>query len=387
MKNIRLKVFLENNVLPLFSKLNSIKKHSEDRVLLYINSNFRENNEALFDYMLKNGYNQKFKIIVSCYDYKKYKDKENVKFIDNKKAFFEFFRAKYVFYSIGRIPLDPAPDQIVMQMWHGVPLKNPDEGLKKTHCFSHQHYTWLLSTSEFLKPVFSKWMSVPVEKMYVGGYPRCDRLFNKEKKYDFGDYKKLILWTPTFRKSYIRGYSDANMGDRIVPILHDKDFSNFNSLLKSIGVKVIVKLHPAQDLCNYHNIQMSNFLIYSHEEFQEKSLDLYYIASQSDALITDYSSIFFDYLLLNRPIGFTEDDMEEYGSTRGFVFDNPQDYMPGMKIVNYDNLCDFVNSIALEEDSYTKERQRINELVNDYREGGYSKRILDFVGIHLSQCK
>ena len=367
--------------------MNNIIRHSKNRVLFYINSDFRESNKALFDYMLENDYNKDYTLIVSCHDYKKYKEKDifNVKFIDNRRAFLEFYRAKYVFYSIGRIPLDPAPDQVVMQMWHGVPIKNPDEGLKRTHTFEHQHYTWLLSTSEFLKPVFSKWMSVPPEKMYIGGYPRCDSLFNKEKKYDFGEYEKLILWTPTFRRSYIRGYSDAEMEDRIIPILHDKDFTTFNIFLKSINVKVVVKLHPAQDLSNYHLVQLSNFIIYSHKDFNKKSMDLYYLASQSDALITDYSSMFYDYLLLNRPIGFTEDDMKEYGNIRGFVFENPEEFMPGMKIVDYDDLCEFVKNVAVGDDDFAKERQRVNMLVNDYREGGFCKRILDFVGISKSK--
>ena len=59
MKNIRLKLFLENNVFPLFSAINSWKKHDSKKILFYINSDFRENNKVLFDYMIANRYNNR----------------------------------------------------------------------------------------------------------------------------------------------------------------------------------------------------------------------------------------------------------------------------------------------------------------------------------------
>ena len=61
----------------------------------------------------------------------------------------------------------------------------------------------------------------------------------------------------------------------------------------------------------------------------------------SDALITDYSSVYFDYLLLDKPIGFTVDDMELYIKDRGFIFNNPEEYMPGKRYImnmNFMNL-------------------------------------------------
>lgn len=384
MKSVKLKLILENYILPVISKINSKLAHDDSRVLLYINSTLRESSKVLFDYMLSHGYQEKYKIVVSSYDYRELSSRsyENVKFVGTGiAAFMEFFKAKYVFYSVGKIPLLPAKDQIVMQMWHGVPLKEADPGLKAARKQSHQYYTWFLSTSEFLKPVFSKWHSVPESRMYIGGYPRCDYLFNQEKKYDFGAYKKLILWAPTFRKSAIRDFADTNMEDRIVPILENKNFSDFNAFLKSIGVKVIVKLHPAQDLSNYSMVDLDHFILLSHTEFCDRGMDLYYLASQTDALITDYSSIYFDYLLLDRPIGFTVDDIKEYGRNRGFALD-PEKFMPGIKMVTFEDLKRFISDIAENRDPYKQERREVNKLINQYPDGGYSERILKFVGIN-----
>ena len=92
--------------------------------------------------------------------------------------------------------------------------------------------------------------------------------------------------------------------------------------MKEKGVKIVVKLHPVQDLDKYDMMEMSNFILLSHAEFVKRGMDLYKFMTQCDALITDYSSIFYDYLLLDRPIAFTEDDLEDYSDVRGFAVDD-----------------------------------------------------------------
>ena len=101
----------------------------------------------------------------------------------------------------------------------------------------------------------------------------------------------------------------------------------------------------------------------------------------ADILITDYSSIYFDFLLTQKPIGFVIDDMGEYGNHRGFVVDNPLDYMPGEKIQNVEDLKSFIDGIMTGHDNWKEERKRINDLVNADQQGDYCKKILDFVGI------
>ena len=379
MDSIKVKVFLENYIFPVFSFVNRFFKHDDRRILFYINSSFRESSKVLYDYMIKTGINRYYHVTVSCADYKilsEQNEEDNVSFVCLKKGFFEFFRTKFVYYSIGRIPVFPAKDQFVMQMWHGVPLKDADKGLKLTHTPKHRYYTWLLSPSEFLKPVYSKWFSYPEDGIYVGGYPRCDLLFEQSEPYDFGDYKKLVIWVPTFRKS-IRGMSDVNESDNIIPILATKDFKAFNDFLQSVGVKVIVKLHPEQDLSNYNLVDMQNFILLSHQEFVKKNMNLYLLMKQCDAMITDYSSVYFDYMLLNRPIAFTVDDIKDYGEKRGFALD-PSKFMPGHKMQTLDDIKTFVYSVSQGRDDCKEEREEINKLINQYPEGNYCKRIVEF---------
>ena len=384
-KNVALKVLLQNTVFSLFSIINKRKKHNNRIILLYSNMGFRDNIKSLFDYLIEEKYNLKYKIVCGVNDYKIYDHNiENVLYVSNVMALYYFFKAGFVFYCFGKIPILPGVGQKVVQLWHGSPYKGADQGQIKGHSWGKQYYTHALSASKNFVPIWSKYLALPKEKFIICGFPRCDALFKISPEYKFGKYKKLILWAPTFRKSQITGYSDVKGKEGLVPILKPEEYSILNQNLKEIGVKIVVKLHPMQDLNGYNLTDLDHFILMSHSEFVKRKMDLYRFMVQCDALITDYSSIFFDYLLLNRPIGFTEDDIEDYGSTRGFAVDDPDSYKPGFRIKTMDNLIKFATDLANNVDLYQKDRLRVMDLSNDYRDGGFSKRILDLVGININ---
>lgn len=382
-KNVKLKVFLQNTVFTLFSWLNQRKHHDSRKIMLYSNMGFRDNVKALYDYLIDAGYNQKYKIICSTNDYKMYnKDlPSNVIFVSNIRGVLLYFSAGFVYYCFGKIPIFHGKDQKVVQMWHGSAFKAPDEGMLKGHSFDKPYYTNVFSSSKHFAPIFSYCFSIPVQQVVICGQPRCDVLYKENPHYAFGEYRKLILWAPTFRKSLVTGYSDSTADDNLVPVLKKEDFAEINSKLRELGVKVVVKLHPLQDLDQYHTTDLDHFVLLSHQEFVRRKMDLYKFMAQSDALITDYSSIFIDYLLLDRPIAFTEDDMDDY--TRGFVFDNPKSYQPGFRIKTKEDFLAFAESLVNDVDDYKSERKRVMALANDYHDGKFCKRALECVGINL----
>lgn len=382
-KNVKLKVFLQNTVFTLFSWLNQRKHHDSRKIMLYSNMGFRDNVKALYDYLIDAGYNQKYKILCSTNDYKMYnKDlPSNVIFVSNIRGVLLYFSAGFVYYCFGKIPIFHGKDQKVVQMWHGSAFKAPDEGMLKGHSFDKPYYTNVFSSSKHFAPIFSYCFSIPVQQVVICGQPRCDVLYKENPHYAFGEYRKLILWAPTFRKSSVTGYSDSTADDNLVPVLKKEDFAEINSKLRELGVKVVVKLHPLQDLDQYHTTDLDHFVLLSHQEFVRRKMDLYKFMAQSDALITDYSSIFIDYLLLDRPIAFTEDDMDDY--TRGFVFDNPKSYQPGFRIKTKEDFLAFAESLVNGDDDYKSERKRVMALANDYHDGKFCKRALECVGINL----
>ena len=79
----------------------------------------------------------------------------------------------------------------------------------------------------------------------------------------------------------------------------------------------------------------------------------------SDALVSDYSSVAIDYLLLDRPLGFTLDDYEAYTESRGWVFDDPLEYMPGEHMYNMQDFENFILDIKNGKDNYKEQRASV----------------------------
>ena len=383
LQNVRLKLFLTKTIFRLFSLVNMRKKHDSQLILFYINTDLRDNNEYLLSYLLKHNYNDRYRIVCSCNNPEKYENwnVKNLSFTNRFGGVKTFFYASKVFYTIGKIPIIPAKDQKVMQMWHGTPIKDASKGWRDSHTWNLQHYTYLLCPSTHYAPIFSDLFSTPMSKIFIGGYPRCEKMFLENPNYNLGEYKKLILWVPTFRKSNDQGLSEMEESNIIVPVLKQSDFEEVNNYLKSINVMVVLKLHPLQKLEGFNSQDLMNLKLLSHSEFIERHMDLYRLCAQSDAMITDYSSICFDYLLLDKPIAFTEDDLESYADGRGFAVKNPDEYKPGPRIKTKKDFLDFCADVAYDKDGYKEERERVKSLTNDYCDGQFSKRILEVMQI------
>ena len=100
--------------------------------------------------------------------------------------------------------------------------------------------------------------------------------------------------------------------------------------------------------------------------------------SQTDALITDYSGIAFEFMLLNRPIGYVVSDMQMY--TRGFAVNNPLDYMPGNKIRHLDDMLIYIKDVAESIDRYKAERTKLIKQLfqgNAYENG--AKKLIEYI--------
>ena len=116
------------------------------------------------------------------------------------------------------------------------------------------------------------------------------------------------------------------------------------------------------------------------EIISEQYGTLYTFLGTTSALITDYSSVFLDYYLLNRPVAFTINDFEEYKDKRGFVFDDVKSLMVGSVIRDSHDLLEFLESVVKSEDIYIEERKKINNKVNAIQKD-FTKTLLDEIGL------
>ncbi len=370
----------------IISIVNKILPKKPNKIVFYGRSKFESNHHALIQYMINNGYNEKYEIYLVV------SDKNDLQYYNGIKNIYpiegvvggawQTLTAKYVFhcYGMGKMCNIIPKNQIVFDIWHGTALKS----LGKYHDEYHRYSTYVLAASDFAKSYFKNCFGYDDDQFYIGGYPRCDLFFNsidalKEFGIDKNQYQKTIIYMPTFRKAAQYGYNDS---DREFPLFTKESLIAFNEYLVKNNILFIIKPHPAQDSIEMLNsLKLSNIKIIKNKNLLDKNIMLYSLVSDADILITDYSSIYFDFLLTQKPIAFVIDDMGEYGNHRGFVVDNPLDYMPGEKIQNVEDLKSFIDGIMTGHDNWKEERKRINDLVNADQEGDYCKKILDFVGI------
>lgn len=349
--------------------INSFVPKNDRKIFLYSNLGFRDNVRAVYDYLIENGYNEEYKIICSLNDYKQQTAQKNVRFVSNIRGLFSFFTCRYAFYCFGKYPVKPRRGQAVFNLWHGMPLKrvgNMVSGFEKT---DYNYFTYILCTSEFFRGIMKDSFSCDDSQIVICGQPRTDEMIRSAS--DSVNGGKLLLWLPTFRE----GFSDE------LDILTPEQFQQLDAMCAEYGWRVLVKLHPLSkaDISQYSGFE--NIKIITQRQFERENTNLYTLLGRADCLITDYSSVYFDYLLLDRPIGFAVKDIEKYGSQRGFTFEKPSDYMPGEVFSDGGKMLEFVKSVFEGKDSFKEKRKELNSLFNRFGDGENCRRAVETLGI------
>ncbi len=379
MNNI-VKDLFARTIFRFFSMVNMLIPKKDKSILLYSNVGFRDNVRAIYDYLIANEYNNKYDIYISADCLIPETLPANVRGISCVKGVIKYFTAGHVFYCQGKIPIYPSKAQNVVQMWHGTPFKgNNSRGdrNKTTKSF----YTHILSPSPYFIQIFVDNFSVSKEEVSICGQPRTDVMFEKnEKPSELKKFKKLILWMPTYRKSSVLGDEDVKQTS-IIPIFTINELKELENRLEELDICLLIKLHPLQNLQLYEDVEFKNLYLLNQNNFQDKGWDLYRLLSCADALISDYSSVFYDYMLLNRPLGFAIDDIEEYGNKRGFVVDDPDYFMAGEKIKTKEDFYLFIKNISDGIDLYKKQRNEVNEITHTYLDGKNCRRALEIGGV------
>lgn len=124
---------------------------------------------------------------------------------------------------------------------------------------------------------------------------------------------------------------------------------------------------------------LSNTNTLSNDDFCSAGVQMYEFLSLTDALISDYSSVAIDYLVLNK-IAFALDDYGIYSETRVFVFENPLDYMPGHHLFEMEDLKSFIHCVSMGEDEYVVQRRNVLEKAITLH-SDYTKGLLDVLGL------
>lgn len=356
-------------------------------VLLESNPDMSDNTYSLFSKMIEKGYNRKYRFVwlVNNLDDFKNVNIKNVSFFYWKPTgFFRKLRkawllytAKYIIYC-NKFIEKRRSGQCVVSLGHGTMIKSV-----KQHQMMSPDCDFTLCASKEMIPMHVDQLHLTEGHMFVSGLPRNDLLFESKGKLknvlgNMAD-KKCIIWMPTFRKQKSSDRLDSEFDFPLgLPIIYDTEALNsVNETLKNNDTVMLLKLHPAQDTSFIKAGTMSNLMLLTDSMLEAAGVKLYEILADTAALITDYSSIYCDYLLLKRPIGVTLDDFKEYSAKNGFAFDNPLEILRGVQIYKLEQLITFIEDVAAGNDVGAVERAKVEDLFNEYKDGGYCQFVLD----------
>lgn len=377
MKNLFVKRLLKGSIFPLMTAINKIIPKSDRKVLLYIpNNRMVYSLEPLKRYLIENGFDKKYIISYGYQDLKRLGDGPWVEKFAIVRSILFFFTSKHVFYTAGQIPIKPCKSQIVIHVDHGNANFKPIGKLANIDNGDEFFFTYFIASSDFFVPILAKEYDCPESCIKVLGDPLIDALLKAPKGvYDFKAFDKLLVWVPTFRNSESMGFSDSNL-ETLVPLFDIDDYPELNSLLAKYNIKLIVKLHPIQTVPTGMQRHFSHLSVYSHDEFVASEYDMFTLIANSDGLIGDYSSASLQYLLTDRPQAYVIPDIEDYAANRGFIYDNPEDYMGGHIVKNKAEFLQFIIDFAEGKDPYRDKRHWICDQMYKYKDANSCERIV-----------
>ena len=241
-----------------------------------------------------------------------------------------------------------------INLWHGVGLKKL--GMKQSDVydpnnlvtriltpFFYDEPTYFIAPSDMMADHFAECYRLKERTILKVGYPRCDFLMKEDAelqkiiaKYESAEtselisklkrYKKVFIYMPTFRDDQYDFIKESGL-----------DFKYLNEVLKDLDSFLLLKLHPATRLGDVNPEEFDHILAI------DKKQDIYPILPYTDVLITDYSSIYYDYVLMeNKEVILFPFDYDRYVTkSRDFAYDYLT-YTPGTKAWKSEELYDCI---------------------------------------------
>ncbi|MFR3184798.1 MAG: CDP-glycerol glycerophosphotransferase family protein [Ruminococcus sp.] len=279
---------------------------------------------------------------------------------------------------------------VILNLWHGIPLKKIGMEQKNLSWFTRKYYKYffadnyegVVTTSSHLVHIMSRSFLVEPERIKVWGQPRNDVLFssNSEGKGleevfsgELPPYEKVVLYAPTFRD---------HEPTQLFPF-QDMDRERLCQWLEEKKIFLCIRLH-LYDQTGYQWIQELD-RTGSRIRFlnEDRTVDIMEALKEFDLLITDYSSIYMDYLLTGKPVLFLPYDQEAYLKERGMNF--PYDQVtPGPKPKTFQEFLNSMEDLLYNHDGYVRQRESVNNFLNEIQRPccadicKYTRELLDW---------
>lgn len=344
-----------------------------------------DNTRAVFDEMIKRGLNKQYKLIWLIKN-----EKHKITGIKNVKCVLtqNFIKHWYIIFAKCLISCNQKlssynKGQYSIYLDHGAPLKSVRCQAPATPV--EDICNWL-ATSEHIKEVVAYEYNMPMENGVGLGYPRNDEFYKErvdlQNLFDI-PFKKIVVWYPTFRQN--PGGISASDSNIALPIINnERNAILLNKFAEKNEILIVLKPHFAQDINYLLNLNLPYIRFIDDEFLFDNHISSYQFVNGCDALLTDYSSIYHDFLITNRPIGLTWEDYENYAKRPGFAIDMDYYMAGGEKIYNVDDLLCFLSNVICEKDSLVEKKREICGLIHQYCDGRSAERVVDYILRHIN---
>jgi len=358
-------------VLFIIGWLDALTPKAQEKIVYASFPDLADNSFAIFEYVINNKKgHQNVWLVDSVNDLDKlnriiraHTDSRNYRIVSKRslKGLFEYLTAKYVFFTHGLFSgAKVAKEHVVVNLWHGMPLKSIGSYDKSASGNNVCMSTFSICTSEFFRGIIARSFDLGEASVRITGLPRNDLLLKEKNKECLrkvgvsGEFDKIYAWLPTYRKATVGDVREDGSYSELLPFFTVGDLSDLNVALSRKHAFMVVKIHPMDFLNSAQLPDFSNVKILKSIFLEQVGVQLYDLLANVDILITDYSSVFIDFMVTGRPIAFIADDIETYSKTRGFLFDFSADLLPGDIISSKEELID-----AIANDSIAKKYDKL----------------------------
>ena len=290
------------------------------------------------------------------------------------RGIIKYAKSQVVMVTHGPADLHPYyPVQIgktFINLWHGTPMKKTNYLLRESFKMTKSgmdfcEYT--CTSSEFTQYLMSTQFQQHVDNVWITGQPRNDVLFNTEQKL-LDEYlflqKKTILYAPTFRlgeKTKLFPFDDFNP-HKLLDLLEEQD------------AYLMMRCHISELNQLNDDVLLGSKRVIIADQKMFPSVEG--ILRHTDILITDYSSMYFDFLLLNRPIVFLPYDLDFYTKHRGLNFDFNTN-TPGAKPATFENFSQILQTYFRDPSTDETERIIVRNKFNKFIDDQSGARIVE----------
>jgi len=268
--------------------------------------------------------------------------------------------------------------KVLVNTWHGTPLKSmffADTGDTKSNLKrilrQNKKISAFIVSSKLEAATIAECFLINPRKFYYLGQPRNGILLKKPMDKilpnimaNIPEYTTVILYCPTYRR-------DAPT--KFFPF-DDFDLQHLKKFIEENKIIILLRGHV------YNKKSENQYLSERIIDFRfEICNDVNVILPEVDILVTDYSSLYIDYLLLDRPCIFVPYDLEEYKRKRGLLYDDYDFWAPGHKVLAYKEFIATIEELVSNKDIYKTRRQEINRLFNFHQTDNSCEKVFKLI--------